>query len=55
VDANTNVSVDAAEFNAITFDSWTTPSYAYGIGSYTYNASAGDNAGNVQTGAGRTA
>jgi hypothetical protein len=49
-DANTNGKVDAAEFSTNTFDSWTTPSNAYGLGSYTYNASADDNAGNVQTG-----
>jgi hypothetical protein len=50
VDANTNGKVDVAEFNTNTFDSWTTPSNTYGLGSYTYNASADDNAGNVQTG-----
>jgi len=49
VDANTNSRVDLAEFNTNTFDSWTTPSNAYGLGSYAYNASADDNAGNVQT------
>jgi hypothetical protein len=50
VDANTNGKVDAVEFNTNTSDSWTTPTNAYGLGSYTYNASADDNAGNVQKG-----